>query len=372
MQHLADPAVPTLPGLWRFGWLLFMQPLKLHDMFRQWGLNADPSWWNLRHRMRAGEPVARGLLWRAAVWQFGLTPAAAVLFVMLFDAWHMPIQWGSVPFGVILGVVAGVVAGVVRGAAAGVAVGTAFGVAIGVVAGTGAGTTGGTVGVAAVAAVGGVALGVIVSVLVGMEFGGAVRPPLGLALGVIVGVAFAAVGGMFLGAVGGVSAGAAFGVAVAFSVWRLPVYMFEASWTWILSFSTRGGLLSPIRAVRLLPYRHDDLVYLPLPGLAELLVHVGTHEPKLALSLIVEAAESLGQKRPARHALVEMQARSLERAARDRRYARAAQLELDFLTAVDPPAAFGYFRAAARDLDAATLSGSHHHRRKLLDCARGA
>ena len=39
-------------GVWRLGWLLFMQPIKLHRLFEAWGLEADP----LAHEAVAAAP----------------------------------------------------------------------------------------------------------------------------------------------------------------------------------------------------------------------------------------------------------------------------------------------------------------------------
>jgi hypothetical protein len=38
-EEVEKPAVPPVPGVWRLGWLLFMQPIKLHRMFRTWGFS---------------------------------------------------------------------------------------------------------------------------------------------------------------------------------------------------------------------------------------------------------------------------------------------------------------------------------------------
>jgi hypothetical protein len=94
----------------------------------------------------------------------------------------------------------------------------------------------------------------------------------------------------------------------------------------------------------------------------------------LAKELIAAAAVSIGQRRIARRALSELQARALERTARDRRWVRAASLELPFLPgeadlASDPGnAPLRAFQAAARDLVAGGTS--QRQRRLALDRAR--
>ena len=141
-----------------------------------------------------------------------------------------------------------------------------------------------------------------------------------------------------------------------------------------------------------LPYRHHDLIYLPLPFLAGFLVRLGEEHPVEGRRALNEAAASLGQKGPARRALMELQARSLERAARERQYASAAALALPFLPRreslqfLDSPKnepelaelasaqlsliTLNSIATAAQDLEAARSTGSHHQRRQALTRAR--
>ena len=69
----------------------------------------------------------------------------------------------------------------------------------------------------------------------------------------------------------------------------------------------------------------EDAIRLHLTPDAEL------HDlPSHLREVIAEAAASVGQKRPARFALLELEARSLERGARDRLWDRLAELDLPF------------------------------------------
>lgn len=138
-----------------------------------------------------------------------------------------------------------------------------------------------------------------------------------------------------------------------------------------------------------LPYRHHELICLPLPFLAGFLVRLGEEYPADGRQALNEAAASLGQKAPAWRALVELQARSLERAARERQYASAAALALPFLPGRENLHSLGApqneaelasaqlrlitinsIATAAQDLEAARSTGNHHQRRQALTRAR--
>lgn len=125
----------------------------------------------------------------------------------------------------------------------------------------------------------------------------------------------------------------------------------------------------------LLPYRHHELIRLPLPGLTRFLVRLGEVNPALATLRIAEAADTLAQGPPARRALVELQCRELERAAAERRWSQVAALELPFHAAAatlptnDPLLTFAH---TAEDLRAVAASRNQLHRRRQLHKARAA
>ena len=169
------------------------------------------------------------------------------------------------------------------------------------------------------------------------------------------------------------------------SLFRLPFYVVELTHTAALHLAARLRPASLPRLASYLPFRHHELIYLPLPFLAGFLIRLGEEIPAEGRRALAEAAASLGQKEPARRALVELQARSLERAARERRYASAAALSLPFLPgreSLQPrnelelaSAQLGLITmdsiaTAAQDLEAARSTGSHHQRRQALTRAR--
>jgi hypothetical protein len=289
---------------------------------------------------------------------FLASTVTAFLLAAIERAVGIPVSWGLVAVRLAFGVAIGMAIGVAFGLTIGVAVGVAFGVAFGAAFGVAVGEGGGVAFGAAL----GVAFGV------GGGVGGVVS---GVLFGVIAGVVFGVLFGVEFGVTVGMDFGVAFGVAVgvAFPLFfvRLPTFLLEAPVTWALSALTRAGWLTPARAVEQLPFRHHDLIYFPLPGLRSLLVELGRADPDLGRGVITQAAESLGQKRPARLALAELQALSLGNAARERWFARAARLDLPFLP-TEPPedSPLRRFQAAAEDLRAYEVSRSHEHRQEML------
>ena len=135
-------APPSVPGFWRLGWLLFMQPLTLHRLFAAWGLKDDSSLWQLRGRLRAGDPVARALAARLGGWLLlGILVSSVAIDGLATFVSGPPLSLLSalpgisMALGGMLGFVFGFAENVFAGVAASVAsaaAGVAFSVAIGV------------------------------------------------------------------------------------------------------------------------------------------------------------------------------------------------------------------------------------------------
>ena len=287
--------VQPVPGLARLTWLLFMQPLQLHRLFTDWGLEEDPSLLRLWPKLKARDPIVLTLLGRWALLLLVCMPAVTFAGAELCETLGFPVHW------------------------VGVALGVAGGVALGVVFGVG----------------------------------------LGVAFGVAVGVAF------------GVAGGVAVGVATMATILRLPTYPFEMLASLLVGWRARLHPEHATHLVRWLAFRHHDLIYLPLPGLRSFLLHLAESNPRLAKDLLVEAADSIGQRDIAHRTQLELQARDLERAARNRLFARVADLDLPFLPPVDALEAnspIRLFRSAARDLGVRV--NDHRQRRLALQRAR--
>src|SRR5690349_10001225 len=96
--------VPPVPGLLRFTWLVFMQPIQLRPPFMAWGLEKDPSLFKLWPRIRARDPVVLALLARWALLLFVVMPAITVLAAGLCRLVGFPVNWPGVAVGVAVGV----------------------------------------------------------------------------------------------------------------------------------------------------------------------------------------------------------------------------------------------------------------------------
>ena len=364
---MTEPTVSPVPGPLRLGWMLFMQPLKLQVLVEAWGFEGvrqliDLFSRDLRRKLKAKDPTARRLTQNLIVLLFVVMPTVTLASAGALDLAGFEVDWPQVFVGVFWGVFVGVFGGVFWGVFVGVFVGVFLGVFWGVFLG--------------------VFGGVFSAVFVGV-FGGVL-------LGVFVGVFVGVVGGVLLGVFGGVVGGfleAATGDGVIlrevfdFSKYyvpiflltysRLPLYILEAPWTLLLSVLTRGFGVQPARLVRYLPFRHHDVIWFPLPGLRPFLVALGRDDPALGRQLLTEAAETIGQKRPTRLALAELQAHGLARAARDRLFAKVADLDLEFPPDADDPR-IAPFREAAANLLAARNSTNQLHRERALKRARKA
>jgi hypothetical protein len=151
---------------------------------------------------------------------------------------------------------------------------------------------------------------------------------------------------------------------------RLPAFAIEGTLSLGVAGAVRFGLVRACRLARYLPFLHHDLIFLPLPGLRSFLLRLADEDFPLAQQVLAEALDSVGQARPARLALVELCVRGLERAARERLFVSAAEMDIPLvLSARLPVGPLLAIAAAAQDLQAARVSGSHFHRRNALQRA---
>ncbi len=331
--------VPPVPGVFRLAWMLFMQPLKLRSLFDAWGLEQFPSLIKLWPRIRAHDPVVQTLLFRLSLLLFVVMRLLTFATAALFDVAGFHVEWSAVAGGVALGVVFGVAVSVAVGVAVGIVAGIAFGVAYGVASSVLGGVAVGVAGSAAVGVVGSVAEGAIRSV--------AFR----VAVGVVGGVALGIGGGV----AGGVTAGVAHGVAFGISFVRLPFWIVESILVFGLSVCAKFIPRHIPLFLRALPFRHHDVIFFPLPGLQSFFLTAAEQHPTLVRDLLTEAAVLPSQRSIVARTSAELQARDLNRAARDRTFVRAANLDCPFLPELDslkPDSPLTHFQSAARDLDA--------------------
>ncbi len=355
--------MPRVPGLARLTWILFMQPFKLHELYQAWGLNSNSSLVRLWPRMKARDPVVLALLRRCAMLHFVVMPMFTGTVALFFHVLGYHVDPSGVAAGVLVGILAGVLAGVAEGGvAASVALGVVLGVAFGVPRNVAGGIAVGIMGIA-----GGVAGGVARDLVFGVARG--------VAGGVARGIAYGAALSMTTGLMFGVLVDPVYGVAVGMSctvmVFRLPFYILEAAFTFLLGKLIRVFPREASRLASWLPHRHHDLIYFPLPGFQSFITQVGEEDPDLAWTLIAEAGVSTGQQGVARRTLIELQSLTLSKAVQNRTFARIANLDLPFLTragTLDPDSPLRTFQLVAEDL---CVDGGDHRRRHLaLDNAR--
>ncbi len=359
-------AAPPVPSVWRLGWFLFMQPLTLHRMEHAWGF-CTPSLIKLWQGARKGDLAARALMTRYGRMLLVVMPLAVALAASALTLAGVSIQ----SYGVLIGISVGVALGVAVGLTVELAIVTMLSMSVNV-----------TASVALVVAfdimfeeVFTTALALTASVLGGVAIN-AIKTdstPFRLALPQMaysVGIGVALFGEHGAGFV------VALIIACSVAFFRLPLWLMETVVMQLLVWRMQQRPDAARQLAFWLPFRHDDLICLPLPGLRAYLIQVAEVDPMLAKELIAHAAGSLGQRRIASRTLIELQARDLERAARGRLFARVAGLDLPFLPGEadleSNPAStpFLAFQRAARDLIAG--STNQRQRGKALERARKA
>ena len=184
------------------------------------------------------------------------------------------------------GVAVGVAVGVVLGVVLGVAVGVVGGMAVGVVLGV-------AVSVAFV-----VAFSVAVSVAFVVAVGVVVGVVGGMAVGVAFVVAFGIVGVVAVGVAEVVAVGVAVGVTYILGVLRIYFWLPELLWTITLFFSR-----NPVNCLKYLPHRFDEMIILPLPFIAQIIVEAHSRNPIAARETIDYLITSTNQTKVAAEAI---------------------------------------------------------------------
>lgn len=325
-----------LPGYLWFTWMVFMQPRTLDRMLPDGIVDffaGDATVWD-------GDPRERELFVRAVRFRFGFALAIAVGLVaaswtveMLFRAdFHFTT---CLAIGVLIGAVAGVFFQMQYTLPIFISWGAALGVAWNLV--------------------GDVSMGATLTVLVGVLVTGVSRGLLDGGRSIFSRVLEWCIMSLFISPLLFVN---------------LVIYLFEAVGVSCASAAPSSKLVA---VSVFLPFRHHDMIELPIPGLTRFLLRLAEVDPALAQVRITEAADTIAQGPPARRALIELQCRELERSAAERRWSKAAALDLPFhaaattLPADDPLVTLAH---AAEDLRAAAASRNHLHRRRQLDKAR--
>lgn len=366
MSRDRDSAAPSVQ---RLAYLVLAQPFTLRRWCHAYGLDRDP--WKLIGPARRGDAIARALLARHVLLLLAAMSLAAA-------GMARALAWSGVP-PLPAGLTGGVAAVVVGGAML-----VTAGVRL-VILGFGIWVMAGLVSQLELMVVTSLAVILVVTVVDFLSHGMAaamaetdiaevarVRNTAGSAAWAA--ATLTALGCTLLG-MGSValSATGAVGIAAGF---RLPLWLVEALLTlWLARRIERRPDALRQLAVRF-PFRYDQLIYLPLPGLVSCLLRVAERDAATGKELLALAATSTGQHRIAQLVLIELQARELERVARDQRFERAADCAFPLLPWETRPAPdpantpVSAFQTAARDLIAG--STNQRQRRHALERARKA
>lgn len=372
--------VLNMPGLVSLTWLLFMRPRRLREMLNQWEIGGEASLTGMWPLLRARDPVALALSARLALVLFLGLPLLIIGGSSLLHFAGNPTNFAELRdgllggfahvwsetmlFGVALGIMFGVTVGVVPGFAVGVLVGVLLGEVVRAMTGWLPGT--------------GPALSQLTAVTVSLVVFGTVvgatrlrddRPFVGVFF-VLLTAMLALVLAGFIDPAAGVKISVVLGVVWLIAVYHLHFWPLEVALTAGLTFIAYVAPRQIPRLARCLPFRHHDLLSLPLPWLHSFIVVAAESHQECARELMREAKAHPAQRRIGTRASIELQARALERAAKSRLFVRAAALDFPFLPpkhSLASSSPLRDFQAAAQNLDAGM--GDHVHRRRALERA---
>ncbi|HEU4406639.1 MAG TPA: ATP-binding protein [Polyangiaceae bacterium] len=366
--------VPPMPGVWHFGWLLFMQPLRLRRMLKGWGFEDDPSLRKLMPRWKAADPNTRQLVRRLFLWLCLIMPSVAFFLLVLLQVFGFSVAWKNAALNVVQIFASSVIICATFGVVGGVAFGVALGIVIGIASGIGwrSGTFEMIVATSVFVFVGTASLAAGVVPVPGIRNMAKFVLP-GVVGSVAIGIGKIAYGSSVADAVKYWVQSLAFLAALLAAWCRLPVFLLESLVTVSLAILVRVFPERGDRMVVLLPYLYHDLIYFPLPGLRHFLVRLMEQNPIAAVKASIEALSSFAQMLPAAHVIYEFRARDLEQAAVQRLFSRAAELDFPYLRPLNELASdspYRIFQAAARDLGAG--GNDHRQRRLALDRAEKA
>ena len=265
---------PSLPSFWKFVWMLFMQPISLHFMLKDLGIDPDASGWKLLKKKNNKKNTQQYLIYHTTLLVL-VMPIFVFLFALFLQSLGIDINWKKVAVGVTFGVAFGV--------AGGIAFGVAFGVA------------------------GGIALGVALGVAEGIALGGA--------LGVAVGV----------------TGGIAVGVAFFFGFFRIWSYLPE-----LVLQSVSYFIRIPPTSLSSSPLFFHELSYLPYPFLGRMIEESAVNYPLLTRKALARCTITLGQKRIGERTLVRLQFKELQRYFQQQKFESLYELKGEWLPARSP------------------------------------
>lgn len=272
-----------VPGVARLGWLLLMQPLVLRRWLEAWGFAGWVKWSALGKCAAAGDPVARALRRRSMALMGLWVPACGLVALGLVAVGGGEVAWSTVMIRWEIGLLVTLMAGALGSWVFALLFGGGYGSLV-VVASA---LAGGWIEFGAK----GVAFGMALTIAEVLRSGRLVRVGwMLLAAGTVASYH------LLRGADDALLKAAAEGIGVLAAWSRLPLLMVEVPWMLALRVAQWVRPAAGPWLARWLPYRWDDLILVPLPGLRGFLVDVAGQDRALAEALIEEAGASMGQQ----------------------------------------------------------------------------
>lgn len=373
------PKKVEIPGVWKLGWMLFMQPRKIYDLHRTLGepKKVDVKLHSIWSRGFGNDCNAGQLLLRYLVLivLWGACPLLQFQDPLLVRLISVPL---SIPLAIAFSYWMKVEGGLAEKVSFCLAmIGVLWTVPTlavpwmpRVLHYRSAATPGAIARFALSFWFFGLLLGNSYTLRTGEVDGTTIRQRPTAVMSLLMGFVVAAITGYEHGVVTGIEFGLAVVIGFSLGVMRVVDWVLCSSWTRFLWFMMQRQLISIGRLSRLLPFRvHDSILY-PIWGLREIMVEAAEKEIDYGLQFLVDAIR-MGQWRTVGEALAELQARSLEAAARHDGFLRAADLDLPFFVKINdipPNDPLLTFQAVAKDV---TAGGANQRlRRQTLERAR--
>jgi hypothetical protein len=284
---------------------IYFQPTTFADRVAALAPDLEPDYnlWQARHKLR-DSAFCRGLgkLLLQSIVALLWVPMLVNLGLLL----GLSVDWSDLVSGVAIGVISGMIIGVTNDLPGGVALSVIGSLVGGVTGGLVSGVVGGVTSSIVIAVAGGMAVGVAINVAIGLTSGTtgetARKLTLGVVGGIVVGLALSVAGGIVVGVVGGVVGGMVCILIVTHALF-LPFQVLLSFTSWII---IRNSPTFGPRLWRISPVRWDEIIFLALPGLTELLVSLNRTIPTLGRAAIAKVAAHRFQHRAAQQALVRL------------------------------------------------------------------
>lgn len=273
-------ALPPVPGVIALGWLVLMKPLALRRMLEAWSFTGWVTWRALWQSRAAGDPVARELNRRGLLGLGIWVPVCTWVAMGLASMAGVEVTWSDLVSRLVPGFLTTLLLGFIASFGSAMAFGGIYGLLV---------VSGDAMGSDVIEAVGkGLAFGTACVVGVALYLRRAAPPLAVLALAGFIAAYVAWRQDPVLGAIEA--------LALVVAALRLPFLVVEVGLMLALRVMQRVVPSAGPRLAVWLPFRWDDLIAVPLPGLRGFLVDLAAQDRGLAEALIDEAAVTIGQE----------------------------------------------------------------------------